>query len=148
MLQVSTARAGTALQIADLELRARKGAITVRAGKGTKERTLPLNKPARQALAAWLDARPAGDAAPLFTGQRGNALTPRALQRRVAALARRAGVEATPHTLRHTFGKRLVDSGVTLEKVAALMGHANLNTTRIYTVPGETDLARAVGVLE
>jgi integrase/recombinase XerC len=42
----------------------------------------------------------------------------------------------------------LIDSGVTLEKVATLLGHSNLNTTRIYTTPGERDLEEAVKTLE
>jgi integrase/recombinase XerC len=50
--------------------------------------------------------------------------------------------------LRHSFAKALIDSGVTLEKVATLLGHSNFNTTRIYTTPGERDLEEAVGRLE
>ena len=66
-------------------------------------------------------------------------------QRAVKRFARVAGLEnVTPHILRHTFGKSLLDNGVTLEKVATLMGHSNLNTTRIYTTPGEEDLIEAV----
>jgi len=38
----------------------------------------------------------------------------------------------TPNILRHTFAKNLVNAGVSLEKVATLLGHASLNTTRIY----------------
>jgi len=49
--------------------------------------------------------------------------------------------------LRHTFAKNLVDSGVGLERVAALLGHASLNTTRVYVTPGERDLERAVAEL-
>jgi integrase len=54
----------------------------------------------------------------------------------------------TPHVLRHSFAKALIDSGVTLEKVATLLGHSNLNTTRIYTTPGERDVEEAVKTLE
>ncbi|MEP0807144.1 MAG: site-specific integrase [Chloroflexota bacterium] len=50
--------------------------------------------------------------------------------------------------MRHTFAKNLIDAGVGLERVAALLGHANLNTTRIYVAPGERDLERAVENLE
>ena len=60
-----------------------------------------------------------------------------------------AGLESvTPHVLRHPFAKALIDSGVTLEKVATLLGHSNLNKTRIYTTPGERALEEAVKSLE
>ena len=50
----------------------------------------------------------------------------------------------TPHTLRHTFGKGLLDAGVDLVTVAALLGHERLETTAIYTQPSARDLERAV----
>ncbi len=48
------------------------------------------------------------------------------------------------HVLRHTFGKNLVDAGVSLDQVATLMGHVNLNTTRRYATPDTRDLQQAV----
>jgi integrase/recombinase XerC len=42
----------------------------------------------------------------------------------------------------------LIDTGISLEKVATLLGHSNLNTTRIYTMPGDEDLEDAVGKIE
>jgi integrase/recombinase XerC len=64
----------------------------------------------------------------------------------VHRFAKKAGLKnVTPHTLRHSFAKSLIDAGVSLEKVATLLGHSNLNTTRIYTTPGEEDLEDAVG---
>jgi integrase/recombinase XerC len=68
-----------------------------------------------------------------------------AVQRLLADWGRRAGVEVTPHTLRHSFAKNLINAGVSMEKVAALLGLANLNTTRIFTTPSFTDLEMAVG---
>ena len=53
----------------------------------------------------------------------------------------------TAHVARHTFAKNLVDSGIGLEKVASLLGHSNLNTTRIYITPNARDLELAVEVL-
>jgi site-specific recombinase XerD len=50
----------------------------------------------------------------------------------------------TPHTLRHTFGKNLVDAGTSLGRVASLLGHQSVDTTRIYTTPSEQDLQREV----
>ena len=63
----------------------------------------------------------------------------------MARFARPAGLEeVTPHTLQRTFAKSLIDNGVRLEMVAALLGHESLNTTRIYTTPGMQDLEGAV----
>jgi len=71
------------------------------------------------------------------------------IQRAVQRFAKIAGIrQVTPHTLRHSFAKALIDAGVSLEKVATLLGHSNLNTTRIYTTPGEEDLEDAVGKIE
>jgi site-specific recombinase XerD len=78
----------------------------------------------------------------------GKAMTPSGIHRRLAELGKRAGVELHAHLLRHTFAKRLVDSGVGLEKVGALLGHSDLNTTRVYVTPGERDLEKAVEALE
>lgn len=50
----------------------------------------------------------------------------------------------TPHTLRHTFGKNLVDAGVGLDRVVQLLGHESVATTRIYATPSEQDLQREV----
>ena len=52
--------------------------------------------------------------------------------------------EVTPHTLRHTCGKNLVDAGVSLEQVVALLGHESLDPGMIYTKPSHGDLEKAV----
>ena len=70
------------------------------------------------------------------------------MQCAVSRLAELAGLqEVTPHTCRHSFAKSLIDSGVTLEKVATLLGHESLDTTRLYVTPGEKDLEEAVAGL-
>ncbi len=135
----------TRVRLDDIERQGRKWWLRIR-GKGRKERRVPLNKTARQVLERWLAQRAARgvSAETLFVGQRGEPLNPATVRRIVADLARRAGVQATPHTLRHTFAHRLVEAGVGLEKIATLMGHASLNTTRRYVEPSERDLERAV----
>ena len=50
----------------------------------------------------------------------------------------------TPHVASHTFAKNLVNSGITLEKVAMLLDHSSLDTTIAYTTPGMSDLEQAV----
>ena len=81
----------------------------------------------------------------LFTSQRGGSLeAPETycLIQRYAYAARLE--EVAPHTLRHTFGKNLADGGVSLDRVAQLLGHDSVDTTRIYTTPSAQDLQREV----
>lgn len=107
-------------------------------GKGNKPRQVPLGSRAHQALEQWLSVRsalaPEGEAA-LFVGQRGQRLGQRAIQKRVAELARSRGLgeHLHPHRLRHSFASHLLESSQDLRAVQELLGHANLSTTQIYT---------------
>ena len=131
----------------DVELKSRSGKVTVR-GKGTKIRTVPLNADARAALERWLVLRPQVETPAVFISQFLVRMTTRSVERVVAEYGQRAKLETlTPHMLRHTFAKTLVDRGIPIDQVGTLLGHANLNTTRIYTTPGERDLERAVDAL-
>ena len=134
------------LQLEDVHLAERRGSVYVREGKGGKSRSVPLNAEAREALNDYLAVRPAGAGERLFLGQRGP-IGSRQVQRLLKKYAQQAGLDEkvlTAHALRHTFGKNLVDAGVSLDRVATLLGHANLNTTAIYTTPSKSDLANAV----
>ena len=141
----------------------RKGEARVE-GKGAKWRTVPLNAEARKALAAWRAAggldhpdgylRPDPDA-PVFVGQRGEGLQPRAVQRVMAALGEQAGLtDLTPHVLRHTCARRLwellgpdLGHDQALQTIADILGHESLETTRIYTRPKGKDKAAALELL-
>lgn len=127
------------LNLSDLEISERKGQILV-IGKGDKTRTIPLNLTARWAIRSWLDLR-GDDPGSLFD------LQPRQVQRSLETVSRAANVECTPHTLRHTFAHDLICAGVSIERVAALLGHTNLETTRLYIIPGQQDLQQAVDCL-
>ena len=82
-------------------------------------------------------------------GQRGEALKPQGVQQVVAKYARRAGLpEVTPHVLRHTFAKHVLDAGEDLATVQRLLGHERLETTAIYIQPTARDLEEAVRRLE
>jgi integrase/recombinase XerC len=135
-----------ALGRADVELSPHQGTLAVRGGKGGKYRMVPLNTDARKALQAYLEERSEirdGDC--LFSGQRGEPLASPGIYYLVQRYAYVARLEAvTPHTLRHTFGKNLVDAGVSLDRVAQLLGHESVDTTRIYTTPSAQDLQREV----
>ena len=133
------------LRVNDLQITPRKGSVAVRGGKGEKFRSVPLNVDARTAIQAYLEERPADDGERLFRGQRGTPLQPSGIYYLIKRYAYDAHLEdVTPHTLRHTLGKNLVDAGVPLDRVAQLLGHESVDTTRIYTTPSEQDLQREV----
>ncbi len=137
------------LRLSDVILDERKGSVVVREGKGTKRREIPLNAKARKALLDYLRIRPEVESESLFLGQQDEGIHSKTVQRAVRRFATSAGLkEVTPHILRHTFAKSLIDSGVSLDKVATLLGHSNLNTTRIYTTPGVQDLEDAISELD
>jgi site-specific recombinase XerD len=132
-----------ALRVDDLTITERKGSVRVHSGKGDKDRTIPLNGDVRTALRAYLTVRPTRSAIHLFISQRGDPLQEQAVQNLVHKYATRAGLEGvTPHTLRHSFAKHLLDAGEDLATVSRLLGHERLETTAIYTQPHERDLLR------
>lgn len=140
-----------ALDVADVRLTARKGELHL-VGKGEKSRAAPVHAKLREVLAAWLAERPSrrGAASPaLFISGRGTRMTTDAIADVIGAITRTAGLDdhVTSHVLRHTFGTEMTRSGVDLVTVAELMGHASLETTRLYTRPSEADMQRAVDLL-
>lgn len=147
-----------ALDLADIELTARKGRLVVRAGKGGSYREIPLHKAARAALRAWLKARRAWpgaeDTDALFLNRRGRRISTRSLDALVTGFGRAARITrepgdppVTPHVLRHSFGTRLLRKGTDVVLVAELMGHRRLDTTRRYTLPTAADRERAIDLL-
>ena len=137
----------TAMRLGDVQFSERKGNVLVQNGKGGKQRDVPLNTDARKAIQDWLAVRPAtkSDLIWISVESDSGSLSGRAIQRVFQRYAQDAGLDAfTPHLARHTFAKNLVNNGVSLEKVAALLGHANLNTTRLYITPDKRDLEFAV----
>lgn len=110
-------------------------------GKGSKQRVVPLGRPAMNALRAYLETlRPrltaaVPDAPWVFISRGGKALTREMLWVLVKKYVRRAGLNArvSPHTLRHSFATHLLSGGADLRTVQELLGHANIRTTQQYT---------------
>jgi integrase/recombinase XerD len=138
-----------ALRLTDIEISERRGWLTIRSGKGSKHRAVPLNADARKAISDYLEVRPKIADDHLFISQRGQGLKEQAVELMVAKYAQAAGLEGvTPHQLRHSFGKHALDAGVDLVTVSKLLGHTRLDTTARYTTPSEKDLEKAVEKLE
>jgi integrase/recombinase XerD len=131
------------LDLDDAAIRDRSGVIHV-LGKGNKYRDVPLNATARQSLTAWLGVR-GTEAGPMFTSQKGGRISRRAVEKMIENYARIARLDnVTPHSLRHTFCKALIDYGESIDRVALLAGHESLNTTSRYTRATATDLQKSV----
>jgi integrase/recombinase XerC len=129
-----------ALRLDDLTIRPRSGYVTIRQGKGRKTRQVQLNADVRKALQEWLDVRPQAKSQAVFLSQKGGRLRARSIASRVTTLGEQAGLEITPHMLRHSLAKNLVDAGVSLDRVAKALGHTNLDTTKRYTTPSQADM--------
>ena len=123
----------SALKLSDLNLDA---AYLRCFGKGSKERVVPIGKPAIEALRAYL-AEERGDAAGdhVFVSSKGGRLVResiwRILQKRKAAAGVRGRV--FPHAVRHSFATHLVEGGADLRYVQEMLGHSKISTTQVYT---------------
>lgn len=113
--------------------------------KGSKERIIPINSRAVQALEEYLQKGRAQllrdlDEKALFLNHRGQRLTRQGLWLIIKGYVRAVGLDQdiTPHTLRHSFATHLLNEGADLHHVQELLGHANISTTQVYTqVSGE-----------
>ena len=116
-------------------------------GKGDKVRVVFLSPAAKDAIRTYLKARKDMEEALFVTAstigkskeqkQKHTAtrLTPRSVERMIKTYAAKAGItkKVTPHVLRHSFATDLLGNGADIRSVQALLGHASINTTQIYT---------------
>lgn len=134
----------TGLRLAELaslnsDIDLTKDELSIR-GKGEKVRVVFISDDAKAAVRAYLAVRKDMDE-PLFVqtsnrkGADGNRLTSRSIERMVREHATRAGIskKVTPHVLRHSFATDLLENGADIRSVQMMLGHANIQTTQIYT---------------
>ena len=156
-----------ALRWQDIKYSERKGSVLIRAGKGNKARSIPLNGSARAALAeyaagqlgcsaetkevarAWADLSLEEKQRPLWLSQKGTKLSASAIGRMFATLVNDCATrglmpsDTTPHSLRHSFAHRYLEQNPgDLVGLARILGHENLETTRVYLRLSVDDLAQ------
>ncbi|MSP59596.1 MAG: site-specific tyrosine recombinase XerD [Myxococcales bacterium] len=109
-------------------------------GKGRKQRVVPVGEAARDRINDYLAAaRPTFDRGrnlpPLFLSRLGRGLTRQSVWQLIGGYARAVGIRKaiSPHKLRHSFATHLLERGAELRAVQAMLGHANIGTTQIYT---------------
>jgi integrase/recombinase XerC len=132
------------LDLVDVDLAER---VVKLAGKGAKERIVPVGGMAIQAIQDWLSQRTGManlDENALFVSRQGRRLGARSIQKRLNRLTVQNGVQRKvhPHMLRHSFATHLLESSGDLRAVQELLGHADLATTQIYTHLDFQHLAR------
>lgn len=142
-------RINEALSLAPEDVRFGERQLRVRAGKGGKQRIVPMSPPLQAHLEAWDAVRP--EAEFFFAGKNGKKMLQRTVwdaihgyvEKATAAhpelgFDRRGPISA--HTFRHTFATELVEEGVSLFAVQKLMGHSDIATTQIYSHVRDTYL--------
>lgn len=131
---------GLSLNVSDVMLKEKR--IHVRAGKGYKERYVPMTEAVREDLESYIYVAreriqsfkiPKSEA--LFLSMRAKRMCGNALLKRVHQLAASAHIqkETGVHSLRHSIATHLLQAGMTLEEVSQLLGHSSLESTQIYT---------------
>ena len=111
-------------------------------GKGNKERIVYMSEVACSVVKDYLDSR-TDNYDGLFTGKRGN-LTTNGLRVILNQIERRSGVaNIHPHRFRRTLATKLIDRGMSIQEVACILGHSNINTTMTYVFINQVNVKNA-----
>jgi len=117
------------LRLEALDLSERR--LTVRQGKGRKDRTVYLTDTAVRALRHYMAVRGMGPTDHVFL-YHNKPVCKDLLYRRIRAAGERVGVKVSPHRLRHTYATQLLNAGCRVTAIQKLLGHRRLNSTMIY----------------
>jgi len=123
-----------------------RGTLLVKAGKGGKDRHTIISQALKQDFLRYYTNHSLKTPY-IFEGRSGK-YSKKSIQKVVEQAGLRAGVDASPHALRHSFATHLLESGVSLRHIQLLLGHASPETTQIYTHVARTDMARLPNPLD
>jgi site-specific recombinase XerD len=131
------------LNVADLDIYTESVRVL---GKGRKERVCPVGAPALEAVSHYRSAANV-QTGPLFINKSRRRISPRSIWLILKRYLRHTSIPiaVSPHKLRHSFATHLLDRGADLRSVQALLGHASLSTTQIYTHVTVERLKKAYG---
>jgi site-specific recombinase XerD len=102
-------------------------------GKLRTDRYIPLHPQLKELLDEWVANRPASLREPWLFMDHGRRLGPESVRKAIQKVAREAGLEkVTPHQLRHTLATQAINRGMSLEAIAALLGHKSMRMTMVY----------------
>jgi len=107
-------------------------------GKGSKERVVPVNVRALEKIKRYIaDERPEilgkRQSPYLFVTKMGKPMSRQRFWQTLKAIGKQAGLEISPHTIRHCFATHLLEGGADLRSLQKMLGHSDISTTQIYT---------------
>jgi site-specific recombinase XerD len=116
--------------------------LRIPVGKLHNDRYIPLHPDLKTLIDAWLDDRPPGLRSDLLLIERGRPVTKFRVATSLSRVARQAGIgHVTPHQLRHTLATQAINNGMSLDAIAALLGHKTLAMTMVYARIADTTVA-------
>lgn len=131
-LYVTGVRISELLQIKLEDIKWDTRQIWIRKGKGTTERFVLFTHECGMRLKAYLEQR-SKQSEYLFSSRRGGSLSRVTVERRFQEYSEILGFKVMPHTMRHTFAAHLAEKNMPQSYIQELLGHVNINSTRIYT---------------
>ncbi len=137
LLYSSGLRASEIINLSIGDINFEGGFITVM-GKGSKERVVPVNEKAMDAIKKYIkELRPkilkGRTISSIFIGRGGKPITRQRLWQLIKLYAEGLSLTVSPHTLRHCFASHLLDAGADLRTLQKMLGHVDISTTQIYT---------------